>query len=122
MFRIIVAGTRDFNNFEMLNEILEGYIDKMNKDSITIVSNSNNTISLRLFDEDDQNINVGRACFKVNYLTMQTNITVADGIISFNYKSPKLKNSDEIIQKLTIKYDGTVNYNNYEKEVDLIIK
>ena len=38
MFRIIVAGTRDFNNFEMLNEILEGYIDKMNKDSITIVS------------------------------------------------------------------------------------
>ena len=89
--------------------------------SIKLLSDSNNTISVRLFDEDEQNINVGRACFKVNYLTMQTNITVADGIISFNYKSPQLKNSDEIIQKLTIKYDGTANYNNYEKEVDLII-
>lgn len=38
MFRIIVAGSREFNNFEMLNEVLEGYISKMNKDSITIVS------------------------------------------------------------------------------------
>ena len=38
MFRIIVAGSREFRNFEMLNEVLEGYIDKMNKDTITIVS------------------------------------------------------------------------------------
>lgn len=38
MFRIIVAGTREFNNFEMLNEVLEGFISNMNKDSITIVS------------------------------------------------------------------------------------
>lgn len=38
MIRIIVAGSREFNNYELLNEVLEGFIDKMNKDSITIVS------------------------------------------------------------------------------------
>jgi len=37
-FRIIVAGTREFNNYELLNEVLEGYINKMNKNNITIVS------------------------------------------------------------------------------------
>ena len=123
-FSIIYSG--DGNKFSSQDEenvkLSKHEVYSNLTNNIKIVGDSNNNISVRLFDENNQNINVGRACFKVNYLTMQTNITVTDGIISFNYKSPKPKNSDEIIQKLTIKYDGTTNYNNYEKEVDLIIK
>ena len=67
MFRIIVAGSREFDNYEMLNAILEGYISKMNKENITIVSGrangadklgevfaENHNLKLELFPADWQ--------------------------------------------------------------------
>jgi hypothetical protein len=38
MVRIIVAGSREFNNYKMLNEVLSGYVSGIEKDDITIIS------------------------------------------------------------------------------------
>lgn len=67
MIRIIVAGSREFDNYEMLNEVLEGYINNMNKENITIVSGrangadrlgevfaENHNLKLELFPADWQ--------------------------------------------------------------------
>lgn len=90
-------------------------------DTLTLKADTDNQISLRLYDEEEREVNVGRVCYKINYITQQTNITLNDGTVTFNYKTPELKNNSYKMMTLTIKYSGTANYKQYTKDVNLTI-
>lgn len=88
------------------------------KKNMTLRKDSDNSITVKLFDENDNPVTQGKACYKINYITLETNITVQNGIFTISYKTP---NSDSKLT-LTIKYGENSNYNSFVQDLILFIE
>ena len=89
-------------------------------DEMSLNQDTDYSFTIKLYDDDNDAINIGKACYKINYITVQTNITVVDGEFIVTFRTPKI-NNNEISQILTLKYGGNNNYNFWTKDIKLSI-
>lgn len=90
-------------------------------DEMSLNQDTDYNFTIKLYDDENDAVNIGKACYKINYITVQTNITVIDGEFLVTFRTPELKNNTEISQILTLKYGGNNNYNSWTKDIKLSI-
>jgi len=123
VFTLVYSG--DENKFSsnvnetILLEKREVYCDM--PDEMSLNQNTEYSFTVKLYDDEYYPIDIGKACYKINYITVQTNITIVDGEFIVTFLTPEIKNNNEISQTLTIKYSGNNNFNSLTKDIKLSI-
>lgn len=118
---VVYSGDENKNSVtNSTNITLEKQNVHINLDKeIKLLSGTHIEMTVGLLDENDLFITNGKVCYKINYKTLATNITVPDGIFTFEYDTPNVDNTT--IQTFTVKYSGSSKYNPAEYDVKFII-
>lgn len=87
-----------------------------------LMSESGIDITISVLDTHNNYVTKGKICYKINGKTIKTNITLIDGVFSFDYITPKLNDGKSLNQTLTIKMGENNKYYGMEINIPLIIQ
>lgn len=91
------------------------------KNRIVVSRNASKKITVKLLDDNDKRVTYGYACYKINGVTVETNIVITNGVFSFTYNAPSFGGAS-MTQTLTIRFGANSLYNSFTKNVELFIK
>lgn len=74
-----------------------------------------------LLDSHNNYVSTGKVCYKINNKTVKTNITVHDGVFTFNYITPEVPSGKTVQKTLTIVMGANKKYNEMRVNIPVII-
>ncbi len=79
--------------------------------TLDFISEAGVSMRVILYDLNNNPVTKGKVCYKINGLTVETNITLDDGVFYLEYVTPYVPEGETLYQILTIKMGENDKYN-----------
>lgn len=91
------------------------------KNTMYLLSGTKISSIFSLLDSHNNYVSSGKVCYKINNKTIKTNITVRDGVFTFNYITPEVPSGKTVQKTLTIVMGANKKYNEMRVNIPVII-
>lgn len=89
--------------------------------TLYLMSDSGVSITMGVLDSHNNYVSQGKICYKINGKTIKTNITLTDGVFTFEYVTPAVKSGQTLKQTLTIRMGANKKYNAMTIRIPIVI-
>lgn len=90
-------------------------------DTMYLMSEAGISTVFSLLDSHNNYVSSGRVCYKINGITLKTNITLSDGVFTFDYITPSVPEGKTLTQNLTIVMGENSKYNSMRLTMPIVI-
>ncbi|RAP46964.1 MAG: hypothetical protein BZ136_06900 [Methanosphaera sp. rholeuAM74] len=123
-YNISVVYSGDANkNSDRVNTTIEIVKHKVHVEpsSLELMEEVDVVIRMKLLDSNDNFVEYGKVCYKINGITIKTNITLEDGTFLFEYTTPKA-GTGNTMQTLTVKLQESSYYEAMSVDIPIRIE
>ena len=89
--------------------------------TLYLMSDSGVSITMGVLDSHNNYVSQGKICYKINGKTIKTNITLTDGVFTFEYVTPAVKSGQTLKQTLIIRMGANKKYNAMTIRIPIVI-
>ncbi|MDO5826116.1 MAG: Ig-like domain repeat protein, partial [Methanosphaera sp.] len=93
----------------------------VNIDSLDLFADSENPIRIYFYDSNNNYIPYGQAAYKINGITINSTLSIDEGVIIITIKTPRVKDGETLKQTMTLKVGENNNHYAMSKDIDLFI-
>ncbi|RAP52381.1 MAG: hypothetical protein BZ137_08730, partial [Methanosphaera sp. rholeuAM130] len=90
-------------------------------DSLDLFADSENPIRIYFYDSNNNYIPYGQAGYKINGITLNSSLSIDEGVIIITIKTPRVKEGETLKQTMTLKVGENNNHYAMSKDIDLFI-